>query len=362
MLKSSVFNAFATIALLAALTGGCNTSDPQPETKPLQLTVSHAPPSSQPIQIVAELGALGISRTDLDSLLYESYGLRMLFDLVELDLAKSTLLTERGQTLQPADVQRERQLIMTKMMADAAPSDYDNLFEQFLQREHISRAEFEIKVVQTDACLRKIIEPIVVGKIPEDKIHRAFEQLYGAKRVIADIELANYRDANIARQRCRTEPFEKVAMEMSIDRTTGANGGVWPAFSSQSTEVHPVILEAAFSMDENQISDVLQARTTCHIIKVLKCIPPMLMKYEDVKASVQKQLEDTLIESDIKRLREALTEKAQAQVQIDDPILKAQWDEIIARSKARNNDPTAIKKQMDDRMKRDSATAPATMP
>jgi len=304
---------------------------------------------------------LGIPRSELDSLLYESYGLRMMFDLVELNLAKSTLLAQQGKTLQPADVDRERQIIMTKMMADAAPSDYDNLFDQFLQREHISRAEFEIKVVETDACLRKIIEPIVVGKIPEDKIHRAFDQLYGAKRIIADIELANVRDATRARERCRTEPFEKVAFDMSIDRATAVNGGVWPAFSSQSTEIPAVILQAAFTTDPNQISDILQTSTNCHIIKVLQAIPPKLVKYEDEKASVQKQLEDTLIEADIKRLREALTEKAQQQVQIDDPILKAQWNEMLAKSRARTSDPATIKKEMDDKLRQQSGT-PTTVP
>lgn len=358
MSKLRVLAALIAVVLPVALTG-CNTD---PEPKPTAALPPLAP-STQPLPVVAELAAVKISRTDLDQLLYESYGLRMTFDLLELGLAKATL-QQQGATLTAADVQREREITLEGICGDAPKAQYEELFNQFLQQERLSRAEFDIKIVQTNAALRKIIEPLVIGKIPEDKVKRAFEQLYGAKRRIADITLANVRDATVAHSLLKTESFAEVAQEMSLDTETRANGGEWPPFSSKSQEIDPVILDAAFSLDPNQVSDILSARNgTFHIIKVVEVIPPnpKIAKYEDEKENVRKQLESRLIDADMKRLRQGLIAKAQAQVEIDDPILKAQWDEMIAKSTSQSVDRKSVGEQFDQERNR-AATQPGTQP
>ncbi len=345
-------------AALSTLLIGCN-SDPDP--KPPLTPSAFAPASTQPVQVVAEIGALKLSRSDLDTLLYQSYGLRLMFDLMELDLAKSTLLQEQHTTLTKADIDRERQMIIVKICGDAPPSSYDDLFNQFLTQEKITRAEFEVKVVETGACLRKIVEPIVVGKVPEDKVHRGFDQLYGAKRRIADIAVSNPRDAAIVREMVKTVPFETVARKYSIDTDHAPDGGEWPPFTTQSMEIPEIIRNTAFSTDPGQISDILTVGNTYHIIKVLEAIQPKLMKYEDVKADVRKQMEDRLIEDDIKAIREGMKAQVQRQVLIDDPILKAQWDEILGRSQPKSIDKNQLHQQMDQQLKQ-SSTMPTTMP
>jgi parvulin-like peptidyl-prolyl isomerase len=343
---------------------GCN-SDPSahssanPPANPGAQQSPLAAASTQPAVTIAELSTLKISKPDLDRLLYESYGLRMMFDILELDLAKATLEQQGGKLL-PADVQRERQLFLAKIGGDAPQSDWENLFQQALQQEHISNAEFDIKVLQTNACLRKIVEPLVVNQIPEDKIHRAFEQLYGAKRKIADITLQNQREAQQALDLLKTESFAQVAMDMSLDRETAVRGGEWPAFSAQSHEIPDVILKTAFSLDLNQVSDAIVSGDKYHIIKLLAIIPPKTVKYEDEKDYVRKTLENALIEADIKKLREATVAKAQEQVQIDDPILAQQWKDLQDKANAHDTDRNDIAKRMDALHQRTTTTAPAT--
>ena len=231
------FSALLLSSIVLIGIAGCN-SDPSPALAPVKASVESPNPippipSTQPTQIVAQMQGVKVNKTELDSLLYDSYGLRMLFDIVELDLAKA-MLTKQGKSLDPADVQRERQIILTKICGDAPQSSYEDLFNQFLEREHLSRAEFDLKVIQTNAALRKVVEPIILGKLTDATIKKGFEQLYGAKRQIADIEVANALRGQIALARLKTEPFEKVAQEMSIDNRTSAKGGVWPPFSAQT--------------------------------------------------------------------------------------------------------------------------------
>ncbi len=305
-------------------------------------------PSTQPVDVVAELSTMKITRGDLDAVLYKAYGLQMVFDLVELQLAKNTLLGKQNKVLEPADIDRERDLVLSNMFPDAAKADYPGLFNQFLQKEKIKREEFEIRAIETSAVLRKIIEPMVVGNISEQALHRGYDILYGANREVADIVLANQRDATTARNRCVVdkEPFEKVAREMSIDADTRESGGIRAPFSARTNIVPQVIVEAAFSMEVGQISDPLLDGTNYHIIKVLGVIEPKAARFEDVKDAVKKQMETQLIEKNMKDLRQKLQLAAQQQIKFDDPVLKAQWDEILARQQPTSTDKNAVEQQM----------------
>ena len=299
-----------------------------------------------PAQIVAQLQTTTITRNALDDLLYKTYGLQMVFDLIELELAKNTLFTEQRTQISQADIDHERDIVFAQMFKKADKADYENYFTQFLQKEKIKREEFEIRAIQTSACLRKIIVPMVAGKFSDAALHRGYEIMYGANRQIADITLSNSRDAVLARQRLNAEPFEKVASEMSIDNSTRDRGGLWAPFSAQSAQVPRVILDAAFSLDLDHISDVLQDGENFHLIKVVNVIEPKAAKFEDVKLDLQKQMEDKLTENNMKNLRQQLQNMAQQQIKFLDPVLKAQWDQILAQQKPKSTDRNAALDQM----------------
>ena len=159
----------AAVASVTILIAGCATT-PHPAdstanpaatdtSKPILAaamapTTSPAFPASQPAEVVAELSTTKITKADLDKLLYQTYGLQMVFDLIELDLAKNTLLVQQNKTLQQADIDRERDIVFSQMFKKADKADYDSYFAQFLQKEKIKREEFDIRAIQTSACLR----------------------------------------------------------------------------------------------------------------------------------------------------------------------------------------------------------------
>jgi len=63
-----------------------------------------------------------------------------------------------------------------------------------------------------------------------------------------------------------------------------------------------------------------------------------------VKDDVQHQLENQMIESTMKKLRDALTAKTQQQIKLDDPILKAQWDAMLDQQKKPVDRDSVLKK------------------
>jgi foldase protein PrsA len=285
---------------------------------------------------VASIGPVDITRQELDSALYKSHGLKILFDVVELELAKSTL-QHAGQTLQPTDIQRERQLVLQKLCGDADPSDYEKLLDQYLQQQHLSRAEFD-NVIQINACLRKIVEPRTIGSLSDADVKRGFDQIYGQKRQIADIQVDSLKDAAMVKHRLGDgEKFDDLARKISTDNVTAPQGGKWQAFSSASPPnvVPAPIKEAAFALKIGEVSDPIQANDHYHIIKLLDVMEPKLIKFDDVKTEVRKQLEDQLVEYKMKLLRRELTQAAQ-QIQITDPILHEQWQALLDQNRPKS--------------------------
>lgn len=347
----------------AVIVPGCRSNPaPQPngERSPIRsvpTTEAVRSPATAPANedIVARVNGMTITRRQLDEPLIDAFGLKMLLNIVQRDLAKQTAEHD-GLHVSPQDVQAERELTFSKMFTDAPKSEYEQLFEQFLRQQNLSRVEFDL-VLETNAYLRKIAEPQLAGKIQDADVQRAFSQLYGENRQVRDIELTNLREVAEAKQRLASEPFEKVAREMSLDRRTAALGGELPPFSAQSMNVPKEIKDAAFSLQLNQVSDALQSGTAYHLIKLVRIIPPKVVKYEDVKDSVRQELDEQWVQYAMKELRGQLGQLALQTMQIDDPVLAAQWKQQLDRQQSRIHDRNEALQELN---RRHQATQPAT--
>ncbi len=279
---------------------------------------------------MAHIGGITIGRDELDRVLYRSYGINLLADLVELDLATHAL-AQKGLTVDDADVAAERQRSLGKMFAEAKPEDYDRLFTQLKAEKHLTDAEFDLGF-RTTATLRKLAHPQVRGQVSDASVRQAFGILYGENRVIADIAVQNLLGvAQVQRRVAAGEPFGAVARAMSTDVRTRDNNGEWPPFSINTPGVPPALLKEAFALKVDQVSpEPIVEASRYHVIKLLAVLPPKIVKYDDVKADVRKQVEDQLEQTFINQLRDQLRQATLAGLQIDDPTLKQSWDAMIA--------------------------------
>ena len=224
------------------------------------------------------MGGLTITREDLDKPLTEAYGLPVLLNLVQLDLAKQQCV-RAGITIAPAQIAAERQTTFEKLFSDAKPEDYPGLFDQLLRQKHLSRTEFD-QVIETTAYLRAYAKPQLPGKITDEQVHEAYGQLYGENRRIRDIQLANFLQTSVAQRKLAAgEPFEQVAAEMSTDRRTAAVGGEIAAFAALSPNIPKAIRDVTFTLKVGQVSDPITAGDNYHLIKLDQIIPPKIVKY-----------------------------------------------------------------------------------
>src|SRR3954452_479695 len=170
-LKQPVLLSVTTVVLAAALVTGCasNSSTPPPPPPAPQAQSNDSTPKPNPTssdqQVIAKVNGRSITMAQLQQPLVEGYGLNVLLNLIQLELAQQGA-EESQVTVNPQDITAERERTLEKMFQQADKSQYAALLEQFLQQQRVSRPEFDL-VIQTNAYLRKIAEPQIKGKITE---------------------------------------------------------------------------------------------------------------------------------------------------------------------------------------------------
>lgn len=330
---------------------------------------SAAAPSTQPAsRIVARVNGEPITLAELDKPLIAGYGLNVLLNLVQLDLVKQQAYRS-GITITQADIDHERELTVQKMFGDQGGTNPDSLLDQFLAQQHISQPEFNL-VIETNAYLRKLATPMVRGTITDQDLKLAFAALYGETVDVRDIQLANPQEVAEARRRLASgESFEQVAREMSRDPVTAQLGGKMPPFSRQSVAVPQAFKEAAFALTTpGQVSDAVNADGAYHLIQLIKRVPPKVVKFEDVKESVRKQVLDQRVQLAVTKLRKQFAQTALQTLEIDDPVLKKQFVERLNKQEADIQGQKKIREQWEKEREQiakeqeQPATVPATLP
>lgn len=281
--------------------------------------------------VIARVDDVAVTMGQLQGPLVEAYGLNVLLNLVQLELAEQVAANAKV-TVSEADVTRERELTLGRMFQDAPAADHDNLFEQFLQQQRSSRAEFDI-VMRVNANLRKVAEPLLAGKLSDENLREAFGAMYGEKVQVRHIQGSNLQEIQEARRRVEAgEPFAAVARELSRNPRTGALGGMLPEFSRGTTDLPQSIKDAAFALKPGELSDPVEAKGAYHLLMLEQRIPPKVFKFEDVKESIREDLHERAVQETVKQLRQQIVQQAREKLQIEHPALQRQFERMTQKS------------------------------
>ena len=333
--------------------------------------------------VVASIGPAQVTMDQLQRPLIEAYGLNVLLNLVQLELAREHA-ARAGVKVTPQDVAAERESTIQRMFKDSNQKLIDKLnaardagnsaeaeqitaqirqdneqaFEQFLTNQRITRAEFDI-VTETNTYLRKIAEPMLVGKISEENLKEAFNALYGETVKCRHIQCATLPEVQAAKSRLSAgEPFGKVARDMSTNPSTGPLEGELPPFSLQTQGLPQEFKAAAFALKEGEVSEIVQAEGAYHLILLEERIPPKAVKFEHVKESIREDLQQRALDATVKQLRQEVADQAVKGIVINDPVLKQQWQDRLAQRDSAIKNRDEMRRQM--QLERDrAATQPA---
>ena len=98
--------------------------------------------------------------------------------------------------------------------------------------------------------------------------------------------------------------FAKLAEENSEDPFSKENGGQLGAINRANTDFPPVFIEAAFALEKDDVSEIVQSSIGLHIIKHLGADPNneeqikiahILVQFEDINALLRAELENVSV-------------------------------------------------------------------
>ncbi len=370
---------------------GCLKKSGDSGTDPLIDPNAQQKPAKVEPGTVAIVNGQPITMDQLQKPLVEGYGLNVLFNLVQLEMAKQAA-ARKFIVVSEDDFNREMEQTLNTMFKDnneKALSEADTaevqgkkdvadrirkevgeenqqLLDQFLEGKRLSRAEFEI-VIRTNAYLRKIVEPSLKDAITDKMIEDGFRFQYGEKAQVRHIQCANWQEiAEVKAHLAKGEDFAEVARQFSRNARTAPLGGELRPFSRAEPSLDDNFKAAAFALREpGEVSGVTMSGNAMHLIQLVKLIGPTAVKLEDVKDSIRKQLYQGLMTEGMKQLRMEFGQQAMKSLKIIDPTLKAQFDKRTreAKSAVQGKEDT-LKKLAEERMAaaRAIATQPTTAP
>lgn len=359
---------FIGIVMVTMLMAGCAAPSDQSSVKDDGNSISPTPaknkieaatrPAAAGEQIAAAVNGRSISMRQLQAPLIEAYGLNFLLHLAQLELAKQEA-EQKNIIVSEEDIRIEREQTLSKMFEEAEPKDYPELLEQFYKQQRITPAEFDL-VLQANAYLRKIAEPMLINKISEENLRQAFGILYGENVKVRHIQVANVGEIVEAKRRLAVgEPFEKVARDMSRDPQTGPLGGELPQFSRTHPGLPEVFKEAAFALKEGEVSEPVQIKGGFHLIKQERRIEPKAVKFDgEMKEIVRKQLYDELMQKTIAEMRARLAQTARQTMKIEIPVLKKQFEERMNQQPAAQSREEVIEEMRQDQAAAEQRQAP----
>jgi len=356
--------ALAVLLPLAACKSGDTSSAPKPAAAKL------APND----QVLATIGTDRITQSEIQPVLMEAYGLPVLLKFVELHLVRERAAAEHIVITQ-ADIDAERVLTM-QMLKKAAqeqtaavggtaasqpdevvlsPAEMDQLLDRMLTMQQISRAEFNHCLLEVNATLRKLAEPTIQPLITEDAVHAQFNQTYGEKALVHYILVQNMVDAqSVEQDLAGGKTFEEAA------QAKGQEVKEFQPFSRVTAEIPEVIRQVVFSLKPGQVSDPVQINQFILVMKLMDLIAPQHAKYEDYKDAVRQTLHDAKLKEAMNKLNVQLARSALDIMQINDPMLKKQWEQRREASNVQAKSAADIRKQL-DQTHADQAAA-ATIP
>jgi len=378
------------VAGACAFIVGCGEQAP-PSSTPTQAlaiapkTVAAAPVNTADGRIVARVKGQPITMQQFVTPLIKAHGLPLLLNMVQLELAREDA-REAHVTITPQDVEHEQDLTLAKMFSDSDKKEQDqaeeadrkgqtelarktreqirkdrqSLLSQYLDNQHYSRVEYDI-VVELNAYLRNAAERTLKGKISDDMVKQEFGVEYGQNAKVRMIVLGNMTEVEKAQQLLKLgQDFADVAKRMSRDQRTAPLGGEMPPFSRQTPGLPDEFKQLAFSLQPGQVSDPLNYGGNFYLIKLEELIAPRVVKFDSVKDALRKTMYERLTESVMGQLRTSLGNEAMQTLQINDPEMARQFNDLKAKREAAIRDRGQINAQW--KKERAAATQPATQP
>lgn len=280
---------------------------------------------------VAMVNGSPIDRGELMKILMESRGLTTMQQLVLCEVSRQEA-RRQGIVVKPSDIDREYELTLQADQFDGkdpdklTPARREELIANWLRTRDVSKEELAV-AMRRQAYLRPMAERRVT--ITESMLRQEYERVHGEKVEVRHLQIPAPRYyAQIKERLDRGESFESLVKKYSQNSTSRDNGGLLPPISVSDDSFPPVFVAAAFALQPGQVSNLLEAAGSYHLLKLERKIPADGVSFEAAKPHLERPYRARLVAREMESLAEQLF--LSAKLRIYDPQLREQYQKELA--------------------------------
>ena len=256
--------------------------------------------------VVAVVNADPISRKDLADATLRRYGSDMLESLINRHLILQAC-KEQGIEVTSEDVRAE-----IKRMAEKFRLSMQSYLQLLQDERDISPNEYSREIVWPMLALRRLVADKI--KVSDEEFKRAFEAEYGEAVKCRMIMVASRDTADSLQQRAAKNPdeFASLAKKFSEDETSASMGGLIPPIRHHTGD--PRLEEAAFALQDGDVSPVLQLGDQWLILQAVRRIPasrPSPEAIETVRQDITDRIRDRKMKSAATELFQELQNRSE---------------------------------------------------
>ena len=252
------------LILVVAIAGGIVASSVTAAEFPLfgrKRSESKTEPSKPPAeskwsQVVAEVNGQPITRGDLAEQLLVAFGREHLDAMIDDTVVDQAI---KSANIEVSRTEIEDAVQMTLKRLNMSRREF---LERFLAQQNMTYPQYARQVVWRQLALKKLVSSAV--RITEEDLQHGFEAMYGEKVKVRILLVREgfkarklWEEVNrIQDKQERLEKFEDLCKEHSIDPATRPMGGRAQPINRHSS--HPEIEKVAFSLQEGELSSIMQ--------------------------------------------------------------------------------------------------------
>ena len=291
----------------------------------LAVVVSLSPALAQSSNIVAVVNADPITRSSLSQACLDRYGSEVLDNMMNRYLILQEC-EKRGITITEKHVRDEIFRIANKFSLTV-----ENYLKLLEEERDFAPGQYSREVIWPMLALRALVAEQV--KVTDQEFNEAFIAQFGEAVKCRMIMINDRAKAIEIHQRVSTQPqaFGQLAKEYSEDETSASIGGLIPPIRKFNGDSR--IYNAAFSLKDGQVSELLQLGDQWIMLQAVRRIPasaPSARAMPLVREQIQDRLRDEKMRGAASALFANLQKNAQVVKVIGDSELTKQHPGIAA--------------------------------
>ncbi len=278
---------------------------------------AQADPSPQAGRPLAIVDGRAVTWQQLQEPLVEAAGGEIFAELV-LDRMLERALQRRGLRVDSDAIDRERELLMRSLDADADQAQ--RVLDALRERRGLGRKRFEA-LLRRNAALRLMVQDEV--EVTDAALRQAYEQQYGQRYEARLIVVPTINDAGrVIDSLGEGADFGELAAEHSTDPSAAAAGRLSPISPVDAT--YPAAVRRALGeLEPGEVSDAIGLDEGFAILRLERIIEAQDVDFDSVADQlaqrIRRRAERTLMDRQVRVLIE------RADVAVFDSTLQRQW-------------------------------------